>query len=122
MLALPDRGAPPKAAALAGGDAGAMPNSAGSTSKGSIRIGTALLCAKAGALLSKATPPTPSVANQTASGKRMALGTNAPLVTDLRDESDKREGTAMDNDQFQIAHEKRPVSAVCPHKVKYSQF
>ena len=122
MLALLDRGEPPKAAALGDDDDGAIPSSAGSTSKGSIRVGTALLCAMAGALSSKAAPPKPSAANQTTSGARIPKGADALLVTGLQEKSGKRAGTTIDNDQFRIACEKRPVSAVCPHKVKYRRF
>lgn len=81
-----------------------------------------MLCAKTGALPNNAAPLRPNVANQTARGNRMAIGADALWVTDLQEGLDKRIGTAKDNDSFQIAREKRPVSAVCLHKVKYRQF
>ena len=69
---------PPSAAAPEEGVAGVPPNNAGSTSKGSIRTGVALLWAKTGVLTINTAPPKPSVATQTASGKRTPIGAGAP--------------------------------------------
>jgi hypothetical protein len=67
-----------------------------------MRTGVTLLWAKTGVLTANAAPPKLSVATQTASGKRTPIGADAPWFRNSRENVGKREGTTINNDQFQM--------------------